>query len=195
MLGGIIAGELLSILIIYFIMNVAYSLYLKHVVIIDVMIIALGFVLRALAGVVAAGVAMTSWFILCIFMLALFLALAKRYGELVALAPADGRPGTTRRVLADYSLELVRTLAIIVTAVMLTSYALFAQASDAGGSPRLLLTLPLVIYGVFRYWYLLLLRGGGERPEEILLRDSGIRLTVISYILAIILARNIGGVL
>lgn len=192
MLGLVITKSLLYILLTYVAINVAYSLYLKHMVIIDVMTIAAGFVLRALAGVAATGVGTTSWFILCIFMLALFLGLAKRYGELVAQTESNGK---TRRVLNYYSLELVRTLSIIVTAIMLTSYALFAQSSDSlSDFPLMLLTLPIVLYGVFRYWYLVLVQGKGEQPEEILLNDRGILFTVIVYILAIMFARDLGGI-
>lgn len=192
MLGLVITKSLLYILLTYAAINIAYSLYLKHMVIIDVMTIAAGFVLRALAGVAATGVGTTSWFILCIFMLALFLGLAKRYGELVAQTEGNGK---TRRVLNYYSLELVRTLSIIVTAIMLTSYALFAQSSDSlSDFPLMLLTLPIVLYGVFRYWYLVLVQGKGEQPEEILLNDRGILFTVIVYILAIMFARDLGGI-
>ena len=192
MLGLVITKSLLYILLTYAAINIAYSLYLKHMVIIDVMTIAAGFVLRALAGVAATSVGTTSWFILCIFMLALFLGLAKRYGELVAQTEGNGK---TRRVLNYYSLELVRTLSIIVTAIMLTSYALFAQSSDSlSDFPLMLLTLPIVLYGVFRYWYLVLVQGKGEQPEEILLNDRGILFTVIVYILAIMFARDLGGI-
>lgn len=192
MLGLVITKSLVYILLTYVVINIAYSLHLKHIVIIDVMTIAAGFVLRALAGVVATGVGTTSWFILCIFMLALFLGLAKRYGELAAQNESSGK---TRRVLNYYSLELVRTLSIMVTAIMLTSYALFAQSSDSASNfPAMLLTLPIVLYGVFRYWYLVLVRGKGEQPEEILLHDRGILFTVAIYIIAIIFARDMGGI-
>lgn len=169
-------------------MNLAYSCYLKHVVIIDVLIIALGFLLRALAGVVASGVTVTSWFLLCIFLLALFLALGKRYGELKEL----GSGNTSRRVLKQYSLELLKILSAMVCTMLITSYALFAQGTEPGVPlPCMMLTLPIVIYGVFRYWYLLLVRGEGERPEELLLHDKGIAVCVTIYVLTIILLRDV----
>lgn len=118
--------DLLWILLLYLLMNLAYSFKFKHVVIIDVFIIAMGFVMRAFAGVVATGVGATSWFILCIFMLSLFLALAKRRGELELLRDAKGKQ---RKVLKNYSVALIDQIMAVVSAIMLTSYALFAQSA------------------------------------------------------------------
>ena len=175
----------------YLVMNLAYSFKLKHVVIIDVLIIAMGFVLRAFAGVVATGVGATSWFILCIFMLSLFLALAKRRGELVLLRLEKGKQ---RKVLKNYSLNLIDQIMAVVCAVMLTSYALFAQnaVEVAGGQAiGMLLTVPVVIYGVFRYMFLIHMRGAGEKPEEVLLHDRHILCTVLLYVLCIVFMRDL----
>lgn len=188
--GGSVSLSLL--LAIYFLMNAAYSLFFKDVVIIDVMLIAFGFVFRAFAGVIVAETEATTWFTLCVFMLSLFLALAKRRGELVMLK--QGGHGVTRKVLRDYSVELLNMLIAIVCSVLLTSYTLFSSsAHDAEicGMPMMMLTIPLVIYGAFRYLYLLTVRGGGERPEDILLKDRGILLTVLIYAGCILWMRDI----
>ena len=183
--------HMIYLLLGYLVMNLAYSFKLKHVVIIDVLIIAMGFVLRAFAGVVATGVGATSWFILCIFMLSLFLALAKRRGELVLLRLEKGKQ---RKVLKNYSLNLIDQIMAVVCAVMLTSYALFAQnaVEVAGGQAiGMLLTVPVVIYGVFRYMFLIHMRGAGEKPEEVLLHDRHILCTVLLYVLCIVFMRDL----
>lgn len=182
----------LVVLIMYFVMNAAYSLKLKHIVIVDVMIIAFGFVLRAFAGVIVAGSGATTWFILCIFMLSLFLALAKRRGELLAVA--QSAHGITRLVLQKYSVELLNMLIVVVCAIMLTSYALFSSSvTDVciHGIPLMLFTFPLVVYGSFRYLYILMVCGDGEAPEEIFLKDKGILLTVSLYVISIVLIRDV----
>lgn len=184
--------ELLWIVLAYLIMNLAYSFGLKHIVIVDVLIIAFGFVLRAFAGVAATGVGVTSWFVLCIFTLSLFLALAKRRGELVLLRHERGKQ---RKVLKNYSLVFLDQIMAVVCAIMLTSYALFAQnasmTTGGGHSFGMLLTLPLVMYGVFRYMFLVHMRGLGEKPEDVLVHDKHILGTVLLYVICVVLMRNI----
>jgi len=181
---GIILG-------IYLMMNLLYSWKLKHVVIVDVMIIAFGFVLRALAGVIATGVGTTSWFILCVFMLSLFLALAKRRHELELFAEDQGRQ---RKVLQFYSLSLIDQLLTIVTAMAITSYSIFASQADTlsiGGISFMSLTIPMVVYGMFRYLYLVHIKKIGGKPEDILLCDKHILGVVVLYTATIIFIRNI----
>lgn len=145
LLGGglswIIRPGLTALLLSYFVMNIAYSVYLKHIVLIDVMIIAAGFVMRAFAGTIAIGVGASSWFVVCVFMLSMFLALAKRHSEMVLLSE---HPRRQRRVLQDYSLELVNQLLTVVTAVTVTSYSLFAIQANDVAEPFMLVTVPLV---------------------------------------------------
>lgn len=183
--------DLLWILITYLVMNLAYSFKLKHVVIVDVLIIAMGFVLRAFAGVVATGVGATSWFVLCIFMLSLFLALAKRRGELKLLRDAKGKQ---RKVLKNYSISLIDQIMAVVSAIMLTSYTLFAQGvseSTRGGYEfNMMVTVPIVMYGVFRYMFLVHMRGLGEKPEDVLLHDKHILCTVLIYVVVILFIRD-----
>lgn len=185
--------ELGAILLAYFVMNLAYSFRLKHVVIVDVLIIAMGFVLRAFAGVTATGVGATSWFVLCIFMLSMFLALAKRRGELELLRNSQKKQ---RKVLKNYSINLIDQIMAVVSAIMLTSYALFAQSTSymsTGGGQQIgmLFTVPIVMYGVFRYMFLIHMRGLGEKPEEVLLHDKHILCTVVLYIICIVFMRDI----
>lgn len=182
--------ELLGIVLAYLIMNLAYSFGLKHIVIVDVLIIAFGFVLRAFAGVAATGVGVTSWFVLCIFTLSLFLALAKRRGELVLLRHERGKQ---RKVLKNYSLVFLDQIMAVVCAIMLTSYALFAQSASTGSghSFGMLFTVPLVMYGVFRYMFLVHMRGLGEKPEDVLVHDKHILGTVLLYVICVVLMRNI----
>lgn len=185
--------NLSSIILIYLIMNILYSWKFKHIVIIDVMIIAIGFVLRALAGVVVINLGTTTWFILCIFMLSLFLAIGKRRAEMKIFAESIGN---TRKVLEQYSEQLLDQLLIIVTAMTLTSYSLFAIQMTYAHEyilgedlSYMMITIPIVVYGIFRYLYLIYIKGLGEAPDEILLKDKSIRITIVIYILAVICIR------
>jgi 4-hydroxybenzoate polyprenyltransferase len=169
------------ILLAYFLLNLAYSLYLKHIVIIDVMTIAAGFMLRAVGGGIVINVSFTPWFLVCSSSLALFLALGKRSHELNLLQDKTSH----RRVLDSYSALLLNQLLSIVTAVTLMSYCLFTFSS--GHTIYFMWTIPFVLYGMFRYLYLIHVCGDGGSPEKILLRDWPILFTVTSYILLCVL--------
>jgi 4-hydroxybenzoate polyprenyltransferase len=147
----------------------AYTLALKHVVLLDVMTIGGLFVVRAAAGAAAVNVRISPWLLLCTALLALFLALAKRRGELV-LVGAEATPG--RPVLEGYSLALVDQLVSIVAASTVISYCLYTFT--ARDSKAMMVTIPFVVFGVFRYLLLMHRRDLGEEPEEILLRDAPI---------------------
>lgn len=164
------------VLVAYFANSVLYSLKLKHVVLVDIMSIASGFVLRAVGGGLAIKVSMTPWFLLCTLLLALFLAIGKRRYELNLL---DGTKLEHRRVLRKYSLQLLDQLTSIVTTLTITCYALYTFTS--GKPEELMVTIPLVIYGIFRYLYLIHIENKGGRPEKILLGDKHILLTVAIY--------------
>lgn len=167
------------ILTIYFVLNVAYSFYLKNVVIIDVMIIAAGFVLRAAGGAYVIDVPMTPWFIICTMLLALFLAISKRRHELTLVEQAGDTEGDYRVVLNSYSTRLLDEMNSIVTTATIISYALFTFTS--GRTLNLMWTIPLVIYGIFRYLYLIHIENKGGQPDEILLKDKPILITVSLY--------------
>jgi decaprenyl-phosphate phosphoribosyltransferase len=184
------------ILLSYAVLQVAYNLKLKHTALLDIVAIAFGFVLRACSGGAATGITLSPWFLLCTAMLALFLGIEKRKAEL-RLSKIKG--GKTRAVLHRYSLPLLTRMESTVTTGTLMSYALWSSGPIVQGASTswMLLTLPFVLYGIFRYQLLSdpqqkshhnvdLERGGRtERPEEILLKDFPILFTVISWIVAI----------
>lgn len=191
----------------YALLQVAYNLKLKHTVILDVVAIAIGFVLRAYAGAAVSNIMLSSWFLLCTAMLALFLGIEKRKAEL-RLVELKG--GTTRAVLQRYSQALLSRMENTVTAGTIISYAVWSSGPQVNGAstPWMMLTLPFVLYGVFRYQFLSDPqsiarrsdlgdeRGGKtERPEEVLLTDRPITLTVVGWIILtflILLAKSQG---
>jgi 4-hydroxybenzoate polyprenyltransferase len=162
-----------------------YSGPLKHIVIIDVLTIAIGFVLRAAAGAVAIDVAISHWLYVLTILLALFLALSKRRHELVLLA--DGATGH-RRILEEYSPYLLDQMIAVVTASTLVAYAFYTVSPETiskFGTDRLGLTLPLPIYGIFRYLYLVHQREGGGSPAEMLLTDRPLLLCSALWAVAV----------
>jgi 4-hydroxybenzoate polyprenyltransferase len=166
----------LALLAGFFLLQGAYTARLKHVVLIDVMAIGALFVVRAAAGAAGVHVRISPWLLLCTALLALFLALAKRRGELV-LVGADATPG--RPVLVGYSLELVDQLVGVVAACTVIAYSLYTFT--ARDSKALMATIPFVVFGVFRYLLLIHRRDLGEEPEEILLRDRPILVCIAAW--------------
>ncbi|RAR43443.1 decaprenyl-phosphate phosphoribosyltransferase [Paenibacillus sp. MDMC362] len=169
------------LLVLYFAMNVAYSFRLKHIVIIDIMIIAAGFVLRAIAGGLVIHVPFTPWFLLCTMLLSLFLAIGKRRHELHLL---QHDKGSHRKVLDQYSFDLLDQMSSIVTTATIISYSLFTFTS--GRTVHLMWTIPLVIYGMFRYLYLIHIEKKGGAPDRVLLEDAHILVTVILYVISVV---------
>ena len=162
----------------YLLLQVSYVLLLKNVAIVDMLVIASGFVIRAVAGALVILVPVSPWLVLCTGLLALFLAAAKRRHELVLLREVSK---SHRPVLAEYSAELLDSFMVTLSAATVTSYALytFFEARTPGYS--MMLTIPFVIYGVLRYQFLVLNKEGGGRPEEILLGDRPILTCVILW--------------
>ncbi|WP_026293755.1 decaprenyl-phosphate phosphoribosyltransferase [Saccharibacillus kuerlensis] len=167
--------------VIYFGLNVAYSFKLKHVVILDVMTVAAGFVLRAIAGGVLIKVPFTPWFLLCTLLLSLFLAIGKRRHELVLL---QNDTGSHRKVLDSYSIVLLDQMNTIVTTAAIISYSLFTFTADR--SIHLMWTIPLVIYGMFRYLYLIHMKNKGGSPDKVLFEDKPILITVLLYLISVV---------
>ena len=156
---------------IYLALLTLYSAWLKHVVILDVLTLAAGFVLRAIGGAVAIGVPFSNWLLLLTLLLALFIGLSKRRAELVSLA--DGAKGH-RRILAEYSPYLLDQMISVVTASTVLAYSFYTISSETVqkfGTDRLLFTVPFTIYGIFRYLYLVHQRDGGGSPSELLVTD------------------------
>jgi len=148
-----------------------YTIALKHLVIIDALTIAAGFVLRAAAGAVAVFVPISPWLLVCTTLLALFLVLSKRRHELTLLA--DGAT-THRPILEEYSPYLLDQMISVVTASTLVAYAVYATSAETAqrlGTSRLGLTIPFVLYGIFRYLYLVHQKRAGGSPADLLLTD------------------------
>jgi 4-hydroxybenzoate polyprenyltransferase len=169
------------LLLVYFGVNVFYSLKLKHVVILDLMIIASGFVIRAMAGVLVIGVNVTSWFLMCIFLLSLFLAIGKRRHELLLLRH---KKGNHRKVLKSYSEALLNQMSGIVTTLTIMSYSLYTFMSN--NSMYLMWTIPCVIYGMFRYLYLIHVLGKGGKPETLLYEDRAILICILVFSVSVV---------
>ena len=179
-LFGVLASAYLGLLVLY-------SGPLKHIVIIDVLTIAIGFVLRAVAGAVAVDVEISHWLLVCTILLALFISLAKRRHELVLLA-AGAREH--RPILHEYSPYLLDQMIAITAGASLIAYILYTispENAERFGTPWLDLTIPFPIYGIFRYLYLVHQRDGGGSPADLLLTDYPLLACVISWVLAVVL--------
>jgi len=170
----------------YFLLMLSYSFWLKHVPLIDVMIIASGFVLRVAAGVVIIVTERFSpWLFVATTFLALFIALGKRRAEIYLLETAAG---SHRRVLSGYSLDLINQLITIVLSATLITYCFYTFFSPiAPGNQSMMLTIPFVIYGLFRYLYLIKMDHIGGAPEEIVLKDRPMQLTILLWGVTVIL--------
>jgi 4-hydroxybenzoate polyprenyltransferase len=166
-----LASTLAVVAAAYVALLVLYSVLLKNVVILDVLTIAGGFVLRAIAGAVAVSVAFSAWLLVCTTLLALFLGLSKRRHELVLLG--DGAVDH-RRILNEYTPYLLDQMIAVVTASTVTAYAVYAVSPDTAarlGTGRLGVTIPFVLYGIFRYLYLVHQKRGGGSPAALLVAD------------------------
>ncbi len=165
---------------------VAYSAWLKHIVILDVLTVAMGFVLRAVAGAEAVGVEISGWLVICTILIALFLALGKRRHEYLTL---QGDAAAHRPILAEYSEGFLDQMIAVVTASTVTAYALYTMSPETVGKfhTRLLpLTLPFVLYGIFRYLYLLYRRDLGGNPSDLLLSDRALLVNTLLWMLALV---------
>jgi len=155
------------ICVIYFVTFIVYSLFLKNVVIVDVLVISCGFVMRAIAGAVVIDVRYSPWFMVCTFLLSLFLALAKRRHEILLL---NDNATAHRKILDEYSTYYLDQMISVVTPSTIIAYTIYTLSPDAI-SKNLEYTVPFVVYGIFRYLYLVHQKGKGGRPELILLTD------------------------
>jgi 4-hydroxybenzoate polyprenyltransferase len=171
----------------YLTLQALYSGPLKHIVIIDVLTLSLGFVLRAAAGAVAIGVVISHWLFVCTILLAMFIALAKRRHEIVLLA--DGAP-SHRPILGEYSPYLLDQMIGVVTASTLIAYIFYTispETADKFGTDLLGLTIPFPLYGIFRYLYLVHRREGGGSPAELLINDRPLLACVTLWVVAVVM--------
>jgi 4-hydroxybenzoate polyprenyltransferase len=175
-----------AIVLLYFLLNLAYSFWLKHVVIVDVMVVASGFVLRVAAGVVVAEAERFSpWLYVCTIFLALFLAIGKRRHELVLLA---GGANSHRKILDEYTVKFLDEMSHVVTTGAILAYSLYTfSAVNLPANHAMMLTIPFVIYGLFRYQYLIHVKGEGGAPEMLLYTDRPFLLDLILWGIAVVL--------
>jgi len=167
---------------VYFVLQVAYTFWLKEVVILDVMSIAAGFVIRAVAGGVLIVVPVSPWLIICTFLLALFLGFSKRRHELILL---EARATNHRASLKEYSPYFLDQMIAVVTASTVVAYAIYTaspEVRDKLGTDKLYLTIPFVLFGIFRYLYLVHQREEGGNPTQLLLRDQPLLIDVLLWI-------------
>jgi 4-hydroxybenzoate polyprenyltransferase len=173
--------------VVYFFLQIAYSLRLKQVVILDIFVIAAGFVIRVVAGGLVIAVPISSWLLICATLLALLLSMGKRRHELVLL---ENKAAEHRPILKEYSAYLLDQMIAVVTASTLIAYCLYTispETVDKFGTSRLIWTTPFVLYGIFRYLYLVHLKGKGGSPEEIIIQDRPMLLNIVLWIGAVIL--------
>jgi 4-hydroxybenzoate polyprenyltransferase len=171
----------------YVVLLAAYSAALKNFVIIDVLTLAAGFVLRAVAGAVAIAVPISHWLLVCTTLLALFIGLSKRRHELTLLS---GGAAGHRPILQEYSPYLLDQMISVVTAATLVAYSVYTFSSETAerlGSERLGLTIPFVLYGIFRYLYLVHQRNEGGSPSELLLTDRPLLVCVTLWVAAVVM--------
>lgn len=181
MVGGalLVRPALAAIAVIYLLVNVGYSFGLKQQVILDVFIIASGFVLRAVAGAVAIAVAISPWLYVLIGLGALFLGFGKRRAEIMLLSETAGQH---RRVLEEYSATLLEELIAIVTAATIMAYGLYTfSAENLPKNHAMMLTIPFVLYGLFRYLYLVYRKNEGGSPEQVLLSDKPLLTCIVLW--------------
>ena len=168
----------------YLLLQAAYCFRLKHVVILDVFAIACGFVLRVVAGAVVINVEISSWLIICTILLALFLGLSKRRHELMLLEESAQEH---RKVLGEYSPYLLDQMISVVTASTVVAYALYTMSMETigkFGTKNLVFTVPFVLYGIFRYLYLIHRTGAGGSPEHILVTDKPLLIDIFLWVTA-----------
>jgi len=175
----------------YLALNVAYSFYLKRLVIVDCMCIALGFQLRVLAGASAIAVPASKWILLCTFFFALFLAFCKRYEEVGRQAEAAGQ---TRQTMSDYSKAFLNMVIGPLAALSILSYALYTVSPDTvkqHHTEQLSFTVPFVCYGVFRYLFLVYRKSEGGDPAKLLFRDLPLVLSGLLYVATVLLVLGV----
>lgn len=174
-------GFLIVILTYILIQGLLYSFWLKHVVILDIFTIASGFVLRAIAGAVVLDIPITPWLLVCVGLLSLFLGLGKRRAELMLLGETAS---SHRRILEEYSLPMVDQMIGIVTSATIIAYTLFTYTSETlqrEPYPVMMATIPLVVYAIFRYIYLIHRHSEGGSPEELVLKDLPFAASILIY--------------
>ncbi len=186
--GALMLGNhFFYVCVLYFMIMISYSLVIKNIVILDVLFVAVGYVLRAIAGAVVIDVEISSWLLLCTLLIALFLAISKRRTEIVLLG--DGAV-KHRRILSQYSLGLLNQMIAVVTAACIVAYCLYTLAPETigkFGTRNLIYTVPFVIYGIFRYLYITYHKVETDIPERVLTGDLPLQICLVAWIVTCIL--------
>ncbi len=186
-LAWILSAQFFLICSIYTILMIAYSLKVKQLVILDVLFVALGYVLRAVAGAVVIGVEISSWLLLCTLLLALFLVLSKRRTEIVTLGEEAIKH---RKILVHYSVSLLNQMIGIVTSACIVSYCLYTLAPETVtkfNTRNFIFTVPFVIYGIFRYLYIAYSKLEADIPERIMFTDAPLQICLVLWAISCIL--------
>lgn len=186
-LGYNVSNPVFLILLAYLVLNLAYSSWLKHVVILDVFCISAGFMLRIFAGTVGVGIVPSKWLLMCGMMVTLFMGFTKRRAELLSKQFSQQ---DHRRVLEEYSPAFLDQLILISVTATIISYSLYTMSPDTIAvhqTENLIATVPIVIYGLFRYLYLIQMQSGGEDPTASLVKDRPIAAAFFAWILSIIM--------
>lgn len=180
LIGSFIFSKLLFLLIIvYFTNNILYCFVLKNMVIIDVMSIAVGFILRVISGCIAIDVFISPWLLLCTLLLSLFLGFSKRRNELLVL---EEKAEHHRKILDEYSLEFIDKMLSIIISSTVMAYTLYTFSSRS--NYYLMSTIPFVLYGIFRYQYIIYKKNEGGSPEEVVLSDKPLLIDMILWVLS-----------
>ncbi len=181
---------LATVLVVYLLLQLAYSFRLKHIVIVDLLVLTFGFVLRVVAGVVVIQVENFSpWLYVCTGLLALFLAVSKRRQEIILLG-GNGQAAQVRRIYKDYTVELLDKILGVVVASTFITYTLYTIETPSrlmANRYMGLLTVPFVIYGLFRYMYLIYVRGETAPPDEVLLKDRPMQIDIVLFAISFVL--------
>ena len=173
----------------FFLLNLFYSISFKHIVLLDIFSIAAGFMLRVIGGAFAINVEISNWLILTTMFISLFLAAMKRYSELRLKANKENE-GTTRKVLSDYSLALAGQISTVAASAVIICYALYTVSQRTikiFGNENLIFTTPFVVYGIFRYLYLVYINEEGENTTQIMMKDPQMIVTLVLYILTAVM--------
>lgn len=185
--GGFALSDRFGLLILgYFILQLAYSTYLKKIVVLDVMVVAAGFAIRAISGTYLVQVQISPWLFVCAILLALFLALAKRRHELLYL---EGGGISHRSVLGKYSETLLDQMIAVATSSTVIAYCLYTIAPETVhkfGTHNLILTVPFVLYGIYRYLYLVYRKEEGGAPEKVLFTDVPLIIDIVLWLLSVV---------
>jgi len=186
-IAGTLNQEFFIICLIYGTLQIIYSLWLKYVVIVDVFVIAAGFLLRVVAGGLVINVSLSSWLLICTILLAFFLAMSKRRHELVLL---EHNAQNHRSILREYSPYLLDQMMAVVTASTLIAYSLYTISTETinkFGTKKLIYTIPFVLYGIFRYLYLVHQKSEGGSPEALIIKDKPLLVDIFLWAMTVVL--------